>query len=377
MNPVFTSFRMVLAKDLKRLPFGRLLIDGRSIELGRAKPALPLAAYMGQLALCLSDSHATPAIRFSGDSSYGGRLYRAFSMTTWPKWAEGLEALRSEGQWPPWRLDRGWLRHKGVVPIKVVGVSRTEDQWLGWSDEEQIDGVELWDTISELVTTMGWTVGDLDEHLRTKYMTSSATLVDDAPVVQPKFGLQPKSEDGVGGSFADLAGVFASRTEFMAAYSVYDLFKNASSVRMAGLSLNMLCQQYADHQLSRWIEEGLSISCYFLDPQGSSIAAREREEGYEPGRLSGLTSLNIETLIRLRGELDSEAQARLSIALYDETIRFNITLVDDDVCIAQPYLPAMRGVQSPTFVFRYKGESGLYNTFLSTFEWIRDRSHEI
>lgn len=63
-----------------------------------------------------------------------------------------------------------------------------------------------------------------------------------------------------------------------------------------------------------------------------------------------MTALNIGLLTRLRDRLDSDAAGRLEIRVYDETIRFNILIVDGSACAVQPSLPAARGAGSPTLV---------------------------
>ncbi|HLZ09158.1 MAG TPA: DUF5919 domain-containing protein, partial [Chloroflexota bacterium] len=87
--------------------------------------------------------------------------------------------------------------------------------------------------------------------------------------------------------------------------------------------------------------------------------------------------LNIQNLIRLvRNRLPAERRDGLQIAVYDETIRFNLILVDTDLCIAQPYMPEARGVDSPTLVIRRKwAEAGLYPVFEQVFNslWKRGR----
>jgi hypothetical protein len=75
--------------------------------------------------------------------------------------------------------------------------------------------------------------------------------------------------------------------------------------------------------------------------------------------------------------LDDEARDRLEIATYNETIRFNIFIVDGMHCVVQPYLPESRGVDSPTFVINRRSTGvGLYSTFDRIFDslWERRRS---
>lgn len=167
--------------------------------------------------------------------------------------------------------------------------------------------------------------------------------------------------------YADVVAVFASRSEFSAAMSPYELFDDASDICMVGLSLNLLCQQYPDHRLGRLVEEGATVKCLFLDPEGRHIKEREREEGHPDGQLSMLTRLNIDVLSRLRERLSTEAQQRLEIGAYDETIRFNIILIDGVTGIVQPYMPDARGIDSPTLVLK-KGAARA--VLLPTFEHV-------
>jgi hypothetical protein len=118
------------------------------------------------------------------------------------------------------------------------------------------------------------------------------------------------------------------------------------------------------------------MQCLFLDPAGEAIKSREREEGHPPGHLSTLTELNIQILAqRVRRQLPSEARGRLEIAVYDETIRFNVIIIDEQMCVMQPYLPGTRGIDSPTFLIHRRWPSaGLYPIFDQLFEWLRERS---
>jgi hypothetical protein len=176
-------------------------------------------------------------------------------------------------------------------------------------------------------------------------------------------------------TFADVSAVFATRGEFSYAMPPHSLFDEAKEIRAAGLSLNLLCQQYPDQRLHQLVEGGTRLHCLFLDPHGEAIKAREREEGYTDRHLTTLTKLNIEVLTRLRKRLSPDAQDRLSVAVYDETIRFNITLIDGETCVMQPYLPHARGVDSPTFLIeRGANGTGLYDTFEQVFTAVSERS---
>jgi hypothetical protein len=177
---------------------------------------------------------------------------------------------------------------------------------------------------------------------------------------------------------ADLVGVFASRSDFTSKVQPQELFRDARRIRAAGLSLNLICQQLPDRQLRALVAGGTQLTCLFLDPKGTAIKDREREEEHEPGALSTFTSANIAVLCRLRDRLPAEARERVRFAVYDETIRFNIVLVDDRVCVAQPYLPQARGIDAPTFlIHRDEAASGLYYVFEQVYESLEERSKQL
>lgn len=189
----------------------------------------------------------------------------------------------------------------------------------------------------------------------------------------------PGAACGCAARLSDVTAVFATRAEFTYAVPPQAMFDDARSVRAAGLSLNLLCQQYPDQRLHRLLDRGARLQCLFLDPEGEAIKAREREEGYTDRYLTTLTKLNIEVLARVRDRLPAGARDRLSIAVYDETIRFGIVLVDDDTCVVQPYLPRARGVDSPTFLLRRGGPeaTGLYAAFERVYSELWERSRGV
>ncbi|MDG6107611.1 XRE family transcriptional regulator [Dactylosporangium aurantiacum] len=168
--------------------------------------------------------------------------------------------------------------------------------------------------------------------------------------------------------FGDVTAVYASRSEFMSAMPPHTLLDTAKDIRIAGLSLNLICQQYADTKLISLLESGTRIRCLFLDPEGDAIKAREREEGHPGPQLRVLTEMNIQLLRRVRDRLPADKRDCLALGTYDQTIRFNVVLVDKRLCIAQPYLPTARGVESPTVVIEQRTpNTGLYATFEEIF----------
>jgi hypothetical protein len=238
-----------------------------------------------------------------------------------------------------------------------------------------------------------WLTGDLRglphtdhcrvlEHLLTGY--SCAQLFKPCPdgIPPPASSASPAAQGAYGlpasAGVADVAAVFASRSEFAASIEPRILFDGASRIRACGLSLNLICQQVPDQQLRRMLAEGTQIACLFLDPDGEAIKAREQEEEYTAGHLTGLNNINIQVMTKLRDHLPPEAQERLHLGVYDETIRFNIILVDDQTCVAQPYLPQARGIDAPVLLMRRNGAPGsLYPVFEQVYEAIAERSRQI
>jgi hypothetical protein len=175
----------------------------------------------------------------------------------------------------------------------------------------------------------------------------------------------------------DVVAVYTSRSEFVHELPPHQLFDEAEHIRVAGLSLNLLCQNYPDRALRVLLESGTVVEALFLDPAGEYIKQRDQEEGHDPGLLATLTDINIQALRRVRETLSPEACENLRIRVYDETVRFNITIIDDRTCVVQPYLPDARGVESPTIVTERQDDAGLFGTFVQVFTSMWDRAKDI
>lgn len=267
-------------------------------------------------------------------------------------------------------------KHANYKP-DVAGLAR--NQLANARAAKEMTTVEFAETLGDLV---GWPVtAEAVEAWETTAVPPGDVLVAAGMVSHQAptgTGRAPASDlvgQVIGDRYSDVTAVYSSRSEFATKMPVHDLMANASEVRAVGLSLNMLCQQYSAQQLKQNIEAGMSMQLLFLDPAGNSIKSREKEEGYPAGHLSALTSLNIQTIERLQGQLSPEASDRLAVKVYDEVIRFNVLLIDTRLCIMQSYLPETRGVDSPTFVVERRWASGgLYSTFDLTFTSLWNRS---
>jgi hypothetical protein len=200
-----------------------------------------------------------------------------------------------------------------------------------------------------------------------------------APVRATRETATPAASAGAApAGVAGVVAVFTTRTEFTAKMDPISLFDSAPRVRAAGLSLNLICQQVPDQYLRQWLADGGQLSCLFLDPDGEAIRAREKEEDHLPGNLSVLTRLNIDILARFRDRLPDGAGERLRLAVYDETIRFNLILSGDHLCVAQPYLPKARGVDSPTMLIQATtAPGGLFGVFERVYEALAERSKPV
>ncbi|MEV0455416.1 inositol monophosphatase family protein [Catellatospora methionotrophica] len=155
---------------------------------------------------------------------------------------------------------------------------------------------------------------------------------------------QPSQEPGdLTRRFSDVVAVYPDRSAFLSAHSAHDLFDGAADVRAVGLSLNLLCHQYSDTGLRNLASRGARLRLLLVDPHGEAIRHRERKEGYPPLFLSQLNEINLGVLRRVRDALPHDARNSMQVALYDETVRFNIILIDERLCVVQPYLPQLRG----------------------------------
>jgi len=211
----------------------------------------------------------------------------------------------------------------------------------------------------------GWTAAQLFEPYSADAVAQPSRNDDDAT---------RDVQSQISGSYADLEAVFTTRAEFSSNVPVHKLFDKAQDIRAVGLSLNMLFQQYPDRKLLDQISEGTQLRCLFLDPDGDAIQARENEEGHTPGHLAMLGQLNLKIIRKVQERLPADARDRVEVRLYDETVRFNITLIDHGLCIVQPYLPDARGVDSPTFVIRKQTpDLGLYRIFEHVFNSLWER----
>ncbi len=256
---------------------------------------------------------------------------------------------------------------KGIDP-KLVGGHPSKAQFHRWlsGDVKRLPYADHCRVLEALLP--GWTAGQLFEPAPVEQTEAVVPRQHTASASGP---LDILAAQG----FADLAAVFPSRSEFTSKIPPHVLFDGATQLRLAGISLNILCQQYADEQLRNLIAGGATVQCLFLNPEGDAIRAREQEEGLHPGTLVNLTQLNMRTLTdRVRRRLPEQARERLVIATYDETIRFNLTLVDDHTAAVQPYLHGSRGVEAPTLMIRNNSGPGLYTIFEKMYAWLWDRS---
>lgn len=184
--------------------------------------------------------------------------------------------------------------------------------------------------------------------------------------------------DAIQNRYGDVTAVYPTRSQLAAEISAHSLLDEAKHIQAAGLSLNLICQQYPSPQLTSQIEAGTQVALLFLDPAGEAIKAREAEEHFPAGHLANLTAVNLATMARIRDGLSADAKGRLDLRVYDETVRFNLLFVDASMGIIQPYLPDARGVDSPTFVVEATRRSGMFSAFLTVFDqlWLRGTAYE-
>ncbi|MFC3989025.1 DUF5919 domain-containing protein [Actinoplanes siamensis] len=204
---------------------------------------------------------------------------------------------------------------------------------------------------------------------RSHGIAPTTTPSGDVIAAQPAPYAQALAEEAQAERYADVEAVYPSRSEFTSKMPPHALFDCATDIRAVGLSLNLICQQYADSQLAQLVANGARLRLLFLDPAGGAMRQREIEEDMTAGNLGALTTLNLQGLLRVRDRLPADIRDRIEVATYDQTIRVNITLINDSLCIAQQYLPHARGVESPTMVIRKRWPAaGLYHVFERTFD---------
>lgn len=188
--------------------------------------------------------------------------------------------------------------------------------------------------------------------------------------------VRERSDRPAPATVGDLAGVthvFQNRPAFIREFSTSRLFDAATEVDACGLSHNLLCQQYPDSDLADLLGRA-RVRLLFLDPDGEAIQVRNAEEGHAEAHLSEWTRVNLQVIAKHRASLPPEAADRVQVRLYDETVRFQVMLIDGSLGIVQPYLPRVRGLDSPTFVMQpMVGTPSLYSTYRQIFDdiWVR------
>ncbi len=184
----------------------------------------------------------------------------------------------------------------------------------------------------------------------------------------------------VGPDVGDLAGVtriYPNRMAFVDDLPPDRLLDDAHVLDAAGLSLNIVCQHYPDKSLVSLLNRA-HVRLLFLDPDGDAIRARNAEEEHEDEHLANWTRTNLRLLLRVRDSLAPESAARVQIRVYDETIRFNILLIDGELGVVQPYLPRTRGKDSPTMVMHpLASRPDLYTVYRDLFESIWERGRPL
>jgi hypothetical protein len=273
-----------------------------------------------------------------------------------------LKVLLTRQHWQTYEtFCREYERTAIEIDRKLGGTAPSRAQYYRWLSGQLRGGVPYPDACRVLE-------GMFPRRTAAELFAECPPDADTPSVTAPNTG-QP------GGQLADVTAVYPSRADFAEALPTATLLNGARSVRAAGLSLNMF-GQHPDGSLRRMIEGGTTMRCLFLDPQGDAIRAREREEGHASGALVALTELNIGMLTeRIRARLSPAARERLQVRVYDETIRFNIILIDERIGVVQPYMPESRGTDSPTLVLEPGRDSaGLFPVFAQVFESLWERS---
>lgn len=298
-----------------------------------------------------------------------GKTYESFALpaTCWGT-AEMLDALANRD-----------VAHVLRMAQRLTGASQTQIGMSTGLSQAQVSEIMSRKRQVTTIDVMARIVVGLDipDPARTVLLLGDRSYAESYTSAAPAPVAQPDVPDVF--PYADVSAIYATRSEFMAGLPPRAMLESAQSVDAVGLSLNLICQHYADNELLNLLNAGTRMRCLFLDPAGEATKLREREEGYLPGHLASLTDLNIGNLVRrVRDRLNPEAKQNLEIGVYDETVRFNVMIVDDELCVAQPYLHDIRGIESPTFVIRRQSpEAGLFPVFQHFFTHLWERARQL
>lgn len=230
-----------------------------------------------------------------------------------------------------------WEKAAAEIDKRLTGSHPGHAQFYRWLKGDLRSGKPRTDSCRVLEAMFpGWPVDELFAPYRGS-LQFSRNLAENQGTDSGKHQRRLPGEEG---RHLDLAAIYMSRPQFLSEVPLYEMIENASVIRASGLSLNLLAQHYADAQIRRLVESGTRFQLLFLDPDSEAMKIREQEEGYDTGFLAGLTEINLKILKeRVRSVLQPEARDRVEIGLSDETVRFNITLIDDTTGVIQPYLP--------------------------------------
>lgn len=249
-----------------------------------------------------------------------------------------------------------------------------EVMFPGWNIEELISPCS-----AQRLAQIAWLAGD-DDSTVASYSNNGRTLETrrargdaETRLIRP---LTVDAHQLAASRFSDVSAVYSTRSEFISDMPPHTLLDHATRIQASGISLDLLCLQYANHNLYRLAATGTTIQCLFLDPDGIAIQNREHEVDCQSGYLSNLIRLNILALKeQVIDQLAPRHRLRFEIATYDETPRFDILLTDGKAGVIQPYLPKLLGIDSPTFVLRRRWENqGLFPVFESAFTALWEHS---
>jgi hypothetical protein len=151
---------------------------------------------------------------------------------------------------------REYDRVAKTIDPKLVGAHPSKAQFHRWlsGDVKRLPYADHCRVLEALLP--GWTAGQLFEPAPAE---PTDAVVPRQPTADTAGHLNIVAAQG----FADVAAVFSSRSEFTSKIPPQVLFDGATQLRLAGISLNILCQQYADEQLRNLIAGGATVQCLF------------------------------------------------------------------------------------------------------------------
>lgn len=132
----------------------------------------------------------------------------------------------------------------------------------------------------------------------------------------------------------------------------HKLLRKAKSIDIVGIANSQLTEREWPDELKNAIRDGALVRFLFLDPDGTQIGLREKEEGLAKGTLSAQVKTHVGHLNRKIEEFSKEnakTRTQVQYAFYDRYPSHNVMVIDDKHVFYQPYFFSLIGRESPIY----------------------------